>query len=262
MGMTSTKLVTRQARNGDATIVYHVAGDGPAVCLIASTGRGPGDLHALAEALLDRQYKVILPEPRGIGGSSGPLDAIDFHDLAADAAAVVAAEGARAIVAGHAYGCWIARTVAADHPELVRGIALLAAGAGQWPAALSQAIDVLAHETADEAQRLAALRLAFFAPGHDPRRWLQGWHADVVAAQRVARARTPRESWWHSGTAPILDLVGRCDPFRPAAHREDYAKEFGERLTLQLIDDASHALPDEKPLEVAAAIDAWARQLP
>lgn len=251
--------------NGLATLAYTVTGPAapvaPTLCLIASTGRGPEDFAHLAGALAAGGVRVVLPWPRGAGASVGPLEGIDFHDLAADAAAVLEAEAGEggAFIVGHAYGCWIARTVAQDRPDLVDGVILLAAGAGKWPGALSRAIEVAMDEDAPEDDRIAALRLGFFAEGHDPRPWLKGWHASLVVAQRAARARSDRDSWWPSGTAPILDVVGLQDPFRPAADREFYVREFAPRVTLQTVDGASHALPDEKPAEVAAIMLDWLR---
>ncbi|MDF0601383.1 alpha/beta hydrolase [Psychromarinibacter sp. C21-152] len=240
-----------------ARLSYEVVGEGPVICLIASAGRGPWDFAGLAERLAVRGYRVLLPVPRGLGESRGPLDGIDFHDLAADVAAVVDAEGGSAIVAGHAYGCWIARTLAEDRPDLVRGLVFLAAGAERWPAELTDAIDTASDPGAARAARIEALRTAFFAPGHDPTGWLDGWSSDLIAAQRAARARTDPDSWTASGSAPILDLVGAQDPFRPAERRSDYVERFGARVTLEVIDGASHALPDERPGDVAARMDRW-----
>lgn len=248
---------------GDVNIVYHVAGDGEGqvICLLPSTGRSGLDFSELCDALVQHGFTVILPEPRGIGGSKGPMSGIDFHDLAADAVAAIRAETDNVIIAGHAFGCWLARTVAADYPDLVNGLVLVAAGSGKWPDELSEAINLLASADATREERLAALRLAFFAPDSNPEAWLKGWHADVIATQRAARAATDKKSWWHSGRAPILDLVALQDPFRPEQSRNDFILEFGERVSLVTIDGASHALPDEKPVEVAQHISQWAKTL-
>ncbi|WP_208987412.1 alpha/beta fold hydrolase [Roseibium marinum] len=258
----------RFVENGAASIAYTVSGpdgdDAPTLCLVASTGRGPEDFAHLAEKLTEAGLRVVLPWPRGTGRSEGPLDGIDFHDLAADAAAALETEAGRggAVIVGHAYGCWIARTVAQDRPDLVQGIVLLAAGGGKWPSELSRGIDVAMDPDAPEAERLAALRLCFFAEGHDPRPWLKGWSGELVKAQRAARTETGRDSWWSSGTAPILDIVGLQDPFRPADARDFYLQEFAPRVDLVTVDGASHALPDEKPDEVAAIMVPWVRALP
>jgi pimeloyl-ACP methyl ester carboxylesterase len=253
----------KTAKTADATIVYHAEGRGPLVMVIASTGRGTEEFGALAARLAARGYRVLRPEPRGIGGSVGAMDAVSFHDFARDFAAVIQQEGGTpTVVAGHAYGNWIARVMATDFPELTRGVVLLAAGARTWPKELSDAITMINDPASTEAQRLAGLRLGFFAEGNDPRPWLDGWHEDVTRSQRAARQRTRQADWWAAGRAPMLDLQAGDDPFRPAASRNELKDEFPQRVTVQVIEGASHALPAEKPLATADAIADWADRLP
>jgi pimeloyl-ACP methyl ester carboxylesterase len=255
------EVAVKSVTNGDATISYRVQGKGPLVLFIASTGRGTEEFGDLAKRLAERGYRVLRPEPRGIGASKGPMTGVSFHDFANDFAAVIRKEGGKAIVAGHAYGGWIARTLAADHPDLTRGVVLLAAGAKKWPKELSDAITMINDPASTREQRLAGLRLAFFAKGNDPTAWLEGWHQDVTKSQRAAGKATKRADWWAAGRAPILDLQGGADPFRPAETRNELKSEFGERVTVVVIDNASHALPAEKPIETANAIADWADRL-
>lgn len=252
----------RTARNGEASIAYTAEGDGPPLVIIASTGRGTAEFGDLAGRLVEHGFRVLRPEPRGIGGSTGAMAGVSFHDFAADIAAVIRAEGGRpAILAGHAYGNWIARTVAADFPALARGVVLVATGAKSMPRALIDTITMINDPASREADRLAGLRLAFFADGNDPRPWLDGWHPAVTRSQRAARALTEGD-WLAAGTVPVLDLQAAADPFRPADTRDELRAEFGDRLQIRLIDGASHALPAEKPGEVADAIAEWASRLP
>lgn len=251
-------IYTKETSNGPARLLYRVGGSGPAICLIASTGRGGRDFTSLTEELIKQGFKVIVPEPRSVGGSTGTLNGINFHVLATDVQCVIENEVDHAMVAGHAYGCWIARTVAALYPESTSSIVLMAAGAYHWPQALSTAIDCLANPDSAREQRLAALRLAFFAPTGNPEHWLDGWHLPLLQAQRKARLATDRESWWHSGSAPILDLIALQDPFRPEESWQQYAEEFGERVTVRFVDNASHALPDEQAANVAQQLADWA----
>lgn len=244
-----------------STIAYSVQGAGPLVVLIASTGRGTAEFSPLADRLVERGYRVALPEPRGIGGSHGPMKGATFHDFANDFAAVINAEGGSAIVAGHAYGQWIAKTLAADHPAQVKGVVLLAGGARKWPAELSDAITLINSPTATREQKLAGLRLAFFAPGNDPSHWLEGWYPAVTESQRAARTLTQQDSWWAGGSAPMLDLQAGADPFRPQSSRMEVKEEFGERVTVRVVPNASHALPAEKPRETADAMADWADTL-
>lgn len=255
------EVAVKSATNGDATISYYAQGKGPLILFIASTGRGTEEFGALAQRLAERGYRVLRPEPRGIGGSKGPMSGVSFHDFANDFAAVIRNEGENAIVAGHAYGGWIARTLATDHAELTRGVVLAAAGAKKWPKELSDAITMINDPASMREQRLAGLRLAFFAKGNDPTPWLEGWHQDVTKSQRAAGKATKRADWWAAGKAPILDLQGGSDPFRPAESRQELKSEFGDRVTVAVIDNASHALPAEKPVETANAIADWADRL-
>lgn len=253
-----SQVQTRTVRNADATIAYSVRGTGPLVLVIASTGRGTAEFAPLAERLVARGYRVALPEPRGIDGSHGPMTGVTFHDFGNDFAKVIEAEGGPAVVAGHAYGQWIAKTIASDHPQLVSGIVLLAGGAKTWPAELSEAITRINAADSTREEKLAGLRLGFFAEGNDPTPWLEGWHADVTRSQREARKLTRQEDWWAGGNAPILDLQAGADPFRPERSRLETKDEFGERVTIKVIPKASHALPAEKPVETADAIADWA----
>ena len=251
-------VTSKSVSNGDATISYTVRGEGPLIVMIASTGRGSAEFAPLADRLVERGYRVALPEPRGVGNSQGPMEDVTFHDFGNDFAAVITAEGGEAIVAGHAYGQWIAKTIASDHPEMTRGVVLLAGGAKKWPGELSDAITVINDPSSSEEEKLAGLRLAFFAEGNDPTPWLEGWHTDVTKSQRAARKITNQEDWWAGGSAPMLDLQAGSDPFRPEGSRMEAKDEFGARVTVAVIPGASHALPAEKPVETANAIADWA----
>ena len=76
-------------------------GRGVPIVFIPSFGRGVHDFDELSKRLARSGYQTILPEPRGTGSSTGPLEGITLHDLAADVAAVIqAVGGGRAIVTG------------------------------------------------------------------------------------------------------------------------------------------------------------------
>src|ERR1700730_17873606 len=69
----------------------------------------------------------------GFGESVGPVEGLTLHDNARDVAvAIEKTSAAPAIIAGWAYGNRVARMLAIDRPELVRGVVLIAAG-GKFP---------------------------------------------------------------------------------------------------------------------------------
>ena len=245
---------------GDVQIETIAEGEGPPVVILPSRGRGPEDYDEVARAIAMAGYRVLRPQPRGIGGSRGPMKGLTLHDLARDVAAVIehAASGP-AILVGHAFGNWVARMTAADHPRLVRGVAILAAAAKSYPKALAEAVTKCADPSLSDAERLKYLQFAFFAPGHDASEWLEGFYPEVNASQRAAGLATPQAEWWGAGGAPLLDLQAEHDAFRPRGTANDLREEFGERVTVVTIADAGHALVPEQPQAVVAALLGWMR---
>jgi pimeloyl-ACP methyl ester carboxylesterase len=256
--------VSTLVRHGDVRIQVLEQGSGPAIVLLPSLGRGAEDFEEIAAALAAAGYRVLRPQPRGIGRSVGPLANIDLHDYAADAAAVIEhAAGEAAFVVGHAFGNRVARMLAVVRPELVRAVALIAANVGKDPSPpdMRKAIRDSADPTVNEAQRLAALQFAFFAPGNDARVWLTGWHPEVLAAQRLAGDKTPRAQDYAAGRAPVLYLQPEHDPLARVKDVDDYRRALGERVTVVVIPNASHAVIVEQPGLVSAALTAYANKL-
>ena len=139
---------------GPAVIDTIAEGSGPPVVMLPSRGRDSEDYDAVAAAIAAGGFRVLRPQPRGIHGSTGPLDGLTLHDLAADVAAVIEAEHAGpAVVIGHAYGNWVARMLAVDRPDLVRGVVLAAAAAKSYPPELSVAVTKVADPALPEAER-------------------------------------------------------------------------------------------------------------
>jgi pimeloyl-ACP methyl ester carboxylesterase len=190
--------------------------------------------------------------------------------LAQDVAAVIrnAGDGGPAIVVGHAFGSWVARMTAVDHPELVRGVVMVAAAAKAYPVGfpgakeLSDAVQKSGDFALSPAERLKYLRLAFFAPNNDARIWLQGWHPAAEDLQLAAGRATKQSEWWSGGAVPLLDLQGELDPFKPRSMANEMRDEFGERVSVVVIPSASHALIPEQPAAVADAILSWIGKLP
>lgn len=246
-------------------VEVYTRGSGPLIILLPSLGRGAADFVELGERLAARGYRVAAPEPRGIGRSNGPTDGISFHDLAADVASVIRYEGGRAVIAGHAFGQKVGRTVAMDHPDLVRAVIMLAgAGRAIIPPDVRSAIMRSGDLTLSEAERIEALKIAFFAPGNDPvaAGWLKGWHPDVKKLQLAAESRTRDDEFIPAGRAPILDVQAEFDTVVPPSARQDLKNELGDRVTIHVVRNAGHALIPEQVDAVAEAMDAYIRRLP
>jgi pimeloyl-ACP methyl ester carboxylesterase len=241
-------------------------GEGPPVVLLPSLGRGAEDFAPIATRLAAAGFCAVRPQPRGIGASRGPADhplaGADLHDCAGDIAAVITALGlGAAFVVGHGFGNRVARMLATDRPELVAAVALVAANVGHAPSPpdIRAAIRASADGSLPDAVRLDALRRAFFAPGNDAGIWLAGWHADVLAAQRIAGDRTPRSEDYAAGRAPILFLRPEYDPLAHGDHAGEYRRALGDRVTVVTVPGASHAAIAEQPEFISDALIDYAR---
>jgi len=246
----------------DVTIEVVAEGAGPPLLLLPSLGRDSYDYDEVAAGLAANGFRVLRPQPRGIGRSTGPTANLTLHDFARDIAAVIERENAGpAVIVGHAYGHWVARMTAADHPHLVRGVVVAAGAARSYPDSLSALVTVAADPARPDPERLRALQAAFFAPGNDPTEWLEGWHPEVRKIQMEASDRTDKDSWWLTAPSPILDLQAGDDPWRPKSTATELKDQFGDRVTITAIPGASHSLFPEQPRAVVDAITTWARQL-
>ena len=95
-----------------------------AIVMLPSLGRGAADFDLIAKRLAEAGFRVLRPEPRGIGLSTGPWQGVKLEDLAADIAAVIEHDNnGQAFVVGHAFGNRVARMLATARPELVRASA-------------------------------------------------------------------------------------------------------------------------------------------
>ena len=243
-------------------------GSGPLIVMLPSRGRGAEDFDEVAAGLAKGGFRVLRPQPRGAGRSTGPIRGLSLHDFARDTAAVIRHQGeGPAIIVGHAFGNWVARMTAVDFPDLVRGVVIVAAAAKAYPAGfagakeLSEAVRRSGDLALSDAERLKYLRLAFFAPSNDAGVWLKGWYPKVDDVQSAAGRATRQSEWWAGGTVPLLDLQGALDPFKPRAMMNEIREEFGERATIVVIPNASHALMPEQPAAVIDAIVAWIGKL-
>lgn len=253
------------ASDAGVTIETYVQGDGPAVVMLPSTGRDGGeDFDDVAARLAAAGFRVLRPQPRGVAGSTGPMQA-SLHKLGDDVALVIQRlGGGRAVIVGHAFGHFVARMVATDHPALVRGVVLAAAAAAQYAPEIAATPGRAGNLDAPEADRLAALWLGFFASGHDPRPWLHGWYPATQRMQVDSREKSgvQQSEWWGAGAAPLLELIPASDPFKPQEKWGEMRTSYGDRVTTAVIPDASHALFPEQPGAVADAIIGWVRTLP
>ncbi|MBR0724989.1 alpha/beta fold hydrolase [Bradyrhizobium manausense] len=246
-------------------VEFQIDGSGPAVLMIASLGRGATDFDDLSRRLVDAGFTAVRPEPRGVGKSTGAMNDITLHDLAADAAAVIESLPAKpVIVIGHAFGQRVARTLASDRPDLVRAVIMIAAG-GKAPLKPGAQEALAGSFRLDQPveKRMQDVKFAFFAPGNDQNAWRDGWYPEVSRAQMSALKATPVEGWWNAGsTIPLLVLQGLQDAVAPPENGHMMKEAMGDRVVLVDIDGAGHAMLPEQPEKIASAILSFVSKLP
>ncbi|MBV8521556.1 MAG: alpha/beta hydrolase, partial [Acetobacteraceae bacterium] len=117
--------------------------------------------------VLARLYSVISPDLRGLGETSRPAGGFDKRTIAADVWSLVHTHlgHTRFFVAGHDWGGPVAFSLAAQHPDAVRRLAILdvvipgdggdfSQGGRRWHHALFQTLDLPEALFADRAELL------------------------------------------------------------------------------------------------------------
>jgi pimeloyl-ACP methyl ester carboxylesterase len=234
-------------------------GAGPDVVLVPSAMRGAADFDHLQNALAKASYRSLALNPRGAGRSSGPMEDLTLQDIADDIALVATSLcGGPAHLVGHALGNIGVRAAASFRPEVARSVTVMPAGghnlasrpiSGKVVEAVSRCHD----ESLSEAERLEALRIAFFAPGNDPSVWLDGWWP---ASAGIAGAifRTDAELWWPGGGAPMLIIQPMNDVMASPETGRSTAAALGERARYVEVADCGHAILPEQPEAIARHI--------
>lgn len=262
--MTQANTTTRILDLPDGPLEVLLQGAGHPLVLLPSLGRGQEDFDGIEPLLLPAGLRLIRPEPRGIGRSAPLRPDATLFDMARDVVAAMEDAGVdQALVAGHAAGNWVARITAHLRPDLVRGVAMLAAVTGtSVDPEISQSIAGSFDNALPEAVRLGHLQRAYFAPGHDARVWLAGWHTEVAHAQRRAREATTDTTWLRvADHKPLLYLAAAEDAIAAPPSEAELTAALGPLAKRVVVERAGHALLPEQPEAVAAALIAEARAL-
>jgi 3-oxoadipate enol-lactonase len=113
------------AHAGDGTVIYYETwGRGEPLLLISGLAT---DLRiwACQRLVFGRRFRCIAIDNRGSGRSGKPDGPYTLEQMAADAVAVLDAEGVgRAHVVGHSMGSYIAQVMAVQHPDRLRSLTL------------------------------------------------------------------------------------------------------------------------------------------
>lgn len=229
---------------------------GHPIVMLASLGRPASDFDEIALALAGKGYRIVLPNPRGIDGSSGPMEDLTLHDLADDVAHILThMPHAPVTLLGHAFGNRLTRATAADYPPLVTRIILLACGGLiEMPQEARKALINCFNADQSPEEHLSSVRYGFFADGNDASVWREGWYRETMLMQSGAVQRTPVDDWWEAGGQPMLVIQALEDRIALPANAHDLKKRLGEQVTLVELPHAGHAMLPEQPETIVKAI--------
>jgi pimeloyl-ACP methyl ester carboxylesterase len=275
---------------------FHVveAGRGPIVILLHGFPQTWWSWRHQLAPLAEAGYRAIAMDLRGYGDSDKTPRGYDPMTLAADVAATVKSLGARdAVVVGQGWGGYVAWTVAARHPGVVRGLC---------PVSAPHPLEMLASTRAVLRRRPLIHLLSMQVPWLPERRikrgsylarHLQAWSSPAnryPSEQEVDYYRSALSKWpsphcaleyhrwlfrsrlradgraYHrlmrtAVAADVLSISGADDAAVPGSVTARSSRHVTGRYAHAVIADAGHFVPEERPDATTAALLGWLREL-
>jgi len=253
-----------EVERGAGTIAVEHHGDGPLVVCVPGMGETRSSFRHLVPGLVEAGHRVAALDLRGHGDSSVGFDAYDDPAAASDVLAVIEAlGGGAATVVGNSMGAAADVLAAAERPDLVARLVLLApfvrdhgstAARLLLRAALARPWGPLAWRSyytslfgerrpADHDEHVARTLDALRRPGR--------WRA-FQATTRTSHA--PAEAALDRVQAPTLVLMGDGDRDFPDPEAEARGVASALRGRHRMVAGAGHYPQGEQPDAVLAAI--------
>lgn len=258
----------------DGKVAYEIAGDGPLIVCVP----GMGDLRAtyrfVAPQLVAAGYRVAVTELRGHGDSDATFADYGDEATASDIEALIWELGGPALVVGNSMAAASGILVAAQNPELVRGLTLLGPFARQpkisavmglvMRAAMTPALAAMSWNSylpklyagtkpADFAQYRKAVVEAIKKPGH-----AKAFSVTTRTNHDVAEQALPDVA---RRSLPVLVVMGEQDPdFKdPAAEARWICNQLDGELVM--VPESGHYPQSQRPELVGPAIIAFAHKV-
>ncbi|WP_411699128.1 alpha/beta fold hydrolase [Conyzicola sp.] len=253
-----------ECRIDDVIVNYTEHGEGMPLVALHGAGVDHREIEAAIEAVLPRVgFRRIYPDLPGMGRTTA--DGLDSND---DVVTLIAGfidhiAGGSAMLLGHSYGAYLARGVAAQHPEAVTGLALLCPiGDGTDPAPAHRAVseEPGTYDELDTAQREDFDEYFVARTPAGARRYRDSVAPGVAAADEVALARIFSD-WLVNVDGPVFErptliVAGRSDSTAGYAHATGLLESY-PRAALAVLADTGHALMHERPELLGALLSGW-----
>jgi pimeloyl-ACP methyl ester carboxylesterase len=255
-----TDYVTRP----EGRVAYDVAGTGPLLVLVP----GMGDLRAkyrfVAPALRQAGYRVACTDLRGHGDSDTTFASYGDEETAGDVTALIDQLGEPAILIGNSMGAAAGVLVAAQRPELIRGLVLIGPFVRNGQTSRLQRLAL----RAAMARPWAALTWKAYLPklyaGQRPEDFDQYRDQLVTSLRRPGYAKafslttrtdhTPAEQRLTDVSAPTLVVMGERDPDFPDPRAEAEWIAYALNGTVMIVPEAAHYPQSQQPEITTTAI--------
>ncbi len=247
-------------------VLIHYVEHGAGVPLIALHGVGVDhrEIEAAIEAVIPGSgYRRIYPDLPGMGRSTtGDLDCND--DVVASIADFIDhLETGPVLLLGHSYGAYLARGVAAQRPDMVRGLALLCPVAERSHNVPDHQVirqDADAYDELEPGQRAGFDEYFVVRTATTARRYRHHVMPGKTLLDDAGLGRIFAE-WMvdvGSGTfsAPTLIAAGRGDSTVGYTDAMELVGRY-PHATMAVVDGAGHALMHERPELLAALLGDW-----
>lgn len=254
----------------ESEIEYFSQAQGEVVVLLPGGSLAAGYLEKLAQELANAGYRAVRINPRRAGKSTGSEANITLHTFAADVAGVIEdLKLGRVHMAGHAFGNRVARMLAADQPQQVRSVVLLAAGGMVEPRApVQHALNTIFNPAASEPQLFEAMKYMVGDPSDPAEDPAKAWQVlkpslspKTAGIQGIALKATPQAAWWAPpGQQKYLVVQGSLDQAAPPENGQLLKQQLGERVKIVSIAGAGHLLAMTQPKKVASAMVSFFRE--
>ena len=270
--MTKTTETRRLDRLGEGSIAYDVQGHGPLVVLVPGMGELRSTYRLLAPALVAAGHTVVTTDLRGHGESDAGFRSYGDVDTAGDVEALIRELGEPAVVVGNSMSAGSAVIVAAEHPELVRGLVLVGPFVRNPP--VSGVVTALFRVMM--ARPWVATTWGAYLPtlysGAKPADFAAEKARALASMRRPAHARAfslttrtdhaPAEAALAAVTAPTLVVMGEKDPdFRDQAGEARWIADALHGRAV-MVPDAGHYPHVQQPEITTEAVVGFLRGLP
>ncbi len=246
-------------------ISYRVIGEGARDLVFVHGWMVSGAVwDTLIETLDESQWRVIVPDLRGAGGSGAGAESFELSDYVEDVRAVVEDAGAASFgLVGHSMGGQIAQLFAATYPERVNRMALLCSVPASGIELPEEADALFFNSGEDRESQAAILGMACLDLEPDDQERLLD-HAGQIPAACIQQSY---RAWTGGGfadqlgdiTAPTL-VVGSDDPFLPPEFLKAAIVEPIAAAEFAHIEGAGHYVQVERTAEAAELLSSFFSQ--